>query len=68
MFGDAGHGVILLLAGIWMIMKENSLVKAAADSEIFGIFFGGKTVGPFQPAVLVENKPLSFNIFRILYR
>lgn len=41
MFGDAGHGVIILLAGIWMILNENSLVKAAENSEIFGIFFGG---------------------------
>ena len=42
MFGDAGHGVIVMLSGIWMILMEKKLEKAAASSEIFNIFFGGR--------------------------
>ena len=42
MFGDAGHGLIVLLAGLWMVAMEARLVKMAEESEIFGIFFGGR--------------------------
>ncbi|TRY71734.1 hypothetical protein TCAL_03410, partial [Tigriopus californicus] len=44
MFGDVGHGLIVLLAGIWMVMQENKLEKTAEKSEIFGIFFGGRYI------------------------
>ena len=59
MFGDAGHGTIMLVcphitalslqfvsqtADLWMIIKENQLGKHAGSSEIFKIFFGGRYI------------------------
>jgi V-type H+-transporting ATPase subunit a len=40
MFGDAGHGLIVLAAAVWMILSEKSLEKKCSSSEIFSIFFG----------------------------
>ncbi len=42
MFGDAGHGLIMLAFAIWLVVKEEKLAKMASQSEIFGIFFGGR--------------------------
>ena len=55
MFGDAGHGLIILLAGIWMICKEDGLVKAAEESEIFGIFFGGNILCNLFLVMILET-------------
>ena len=44
MFGDAGHGTILLTAALVMIYKEKVLEKKVEDSEIFKIFFGGRYI------------------------
>ena len=44
MFGDAGHGVIMLTAALWMIIQEKSLEPKRNISEIFNIFFGGRYI------------------------
>ena len=44
MFGDAGHGTILLLTASYLIYKERVLEKKVEDSEIFKIFFGGRYI------------------------
>lgn len=44
MFGDAGHGTIMLLFALWMIKKEDKLEKFIESSEIFKIFFGGRYI------------------------
>ena len=44
MFGDAGHGLIILVASLWMIIAEKSLEKKREISEIFNIFFGGRYI------------------------
>merc|ERR1719427_1036711 len=44
MFGDAGHGTIMLTAALWMIIKEKSLESKREISEIFNIFFGGRYI------------------------
>merc|ERR1719158_2482106 len=44
MFGDAGHGIIMLVAALWMIIKEKSLESKRDISEIFNIFFGGRYI------------------------
>jgi V-type H+-transporting ATPase subunit a len=36
MYGDVGHAVLLTLASAWMVWKEASLCKTAANNEIFG--------------------------------
>ncbi|ALC38623.1 Vha100-2 [Drosophila busckii] len=42
MFGDLGHGLILLAFASWLIIKERQL--AAIKEEIFNIFFGGRYI------------------------
>merc|ERR1719228_1100966 len=44
MFGDAGHGVNMLTAALWMILAEKSLEPKRNVSEIFNIFFGGRYI------------------------
>jgi len=44
MFGDAGHGTIMLIAALWMILCEKSLESKRNISEIFNIFFGGRYI------------------------
>lgn len=44
MFGDLGHGAIMMLFGLWMIMKEKPLQAQKIDNEIWNIFFGGRYI------------------------
>jgi V-type H+-transporting ATPase subunit a len=64
MFGDAGHGAILLAFALWMILAERSLEKKTESSEIFAIFFGGRYIlvlmGIFSIYTGVLESHLSF--------
>lgn len=44
MFGDIGHGTIMLLAGLWMVLWERSLEAKRIKSEMWQIFFGGRYI------------------------
>ncbi|CAJ0941011.1 unnamed protein product, partial [Mesorhabditis belari] len=44
MFGDMGHGTIMLLAGLFFILKEKQLEAARISDEIFTTFFNGRYV------------------------
>lgn len=42
MYGDVGHGIIMLLSVLPLIFAENKLRDAAASNEIFGMMFGAR--------------------------
>ncbi|KAM4874245.1 V-type proton ATPase 116 kDa subunit a 4 isoform 1-T2 [Thomomys bottae] len=42
MFGDCGHGVVMLMAALWMVINERSLLAQKSSSEIWNTFFHGR--------------------------
>ncbi|CAB3409517.1 unnamed protein product [Caenorhabditis bovis] len=44
MFGDAAHGLILLLASLFFIFNERMIIKKKIRDEIFNTFFGGRYI------------------------
>lgn len=44
MFGDAGHGVIMLAFGAYMCIWEKKLMAKKINNEVWTIFFGGRYI------------------------
>ncbi|XP_039716520.1 V-type proton ATPase 116 kDa subunit a 4 isoform X1 [Pteropus medius] len=42
MFGDCGHGTVMLLAALWMVLNEKRLLSQKTDNEIWNTFFNGR--------------------------
>ncbi|KAI3411951.1 hypothetical protein GPALN_002007 [Globodera pallida] len=75
MFGDIGHGLILLLTGLSLIVWERRIEQTRVKDEIFLTFFGGRFIialmGLFSMyAGLMYNDTFSraFNIFGSMWR
>jgi len=34
MFGDAGHGVLMLAAALWMVLLEKKFLQMKSDNEV----------------------------------
>ena len=44
MFGDLGHGLIMLMFALFMVLFEGRLKGKAKDNEVWQIFFGGRYI------------------------
>lgn len=44
MFGDCGHGLIMFLFGLGLVLNERKLTAAAKSNEMFGIIFAGRYI------------------------
>ncbi|KAG0330687.1 H(+)-transporting V0 sector ATPase subunit a [Podila horticola] len=42
MFGDVGHGILVLLAGLYLVLNERKL--ANVDGEMFNMVYGGRYI------------------------
>ncbi|XP_058930871.1 V-type proton ATPase 116 kDa subunit a 4 [Kogia breviceps] len=42
MFGDCGHGIVMLLAALWMVLNERRLLSQKTTNEIWNTFFHGR--------------------------
>lgn len=44
MFGDAGHGLIMLLFALYLVWKEEKIIALKSKNEIFLTFFNGRYI------------------------
>ncbi|XP_066534839.1 V-type proton ATPase 116 kDa subunit a 3 isoform X3 [Hoplias malabaricus] len=42
MFGDVGHGVLMTLAALWMLLKERDSKMKNSSNEMWQMIFGGR--------------------------
>ncbi|XP_040857954.1 V-type proton ATPase 116 kDa subunit a isoform X1 [Ochotona curzoniae] len=42
MFGDCGHGLVMFLAALWMVLNERHLLSQKISNEIWNTFFNGR--------------------------
>ncbi|XP_055458025.1 V-type proton ATPase 116 kDa subunit a 4 [Psammomys obesus] len=42
MFGDCGHGMVMLMAALWMVLNERQLLAQKSTNEIWNTFFNGR--------------------------
>ncbi|PIO22409.1 hypothetical protein AB205_0055000, partial [Aquarana catesbeiana] len=44
MFGDFGHGILMTLFGVWMVVRESRILSQKSDNELFNMVFSGRYI------------------------
>lgn len=44
MFGDFGHGILMTLFAVWMVIRESRILSQKSDNEIFNTIFSGRYI------------------------
>uniref|UniRef100_A0A915PKI0 V-type proton ATPase subunit a n=1 Tax=Setaria digitata TaxID=48799 RepID=A0A915PKI0_9BILA len=75
MFGDCGHGLVMLLCALFFIYREKQLEAARINDEIFQTFFNGRYViflmgcfSVYTGVIYNDAYSKSFNLFGSSWR
>nr|DBA27985.1 TPA: hypothetical protein GDO54_008417 [Pyxicephalus adspersus] len=44
MFGDFGHGTLMTLFAVWMVVRESRILSQKSDNELFNMVFSGRYI------------------------
>ncbi|KAG8446637.1 hypothetical protein GDO86_014185 [Hymenochirus boettgeri] len=44
MFGDFGHGLLMTLFAIWLVVRESRILSQKIDNELFNMMFSGRYI------------------------
>uniref|UniRef100_Q29466-2 Isoform 2 of V-type proton ATPase 116 kDa subunit a 1 n=1 Tax=Bos taurus TaxID=9913 RepID=Q29466-2 len=44
MFGDLGHGILMTLFAVWMVLKESRILSQKNENEMFSTIFSGRYI------------------------
>ncbi|MEE6524357.1 hypothetical protein FKM82_023773, partial [Ascaphus truei] len=44
MFGDFGHGILMMLFAVWMVVRESRILSQKSDNELFNMVFSGRYI------------------------
>ncbi|XP_057630264.1 V-type proton ATPase 116 kDa subunit a 1 isoform X3 [Chionomys nivalis] len=44
MFGDFGHGILMTLFAVWMVLKESRILSQKNENEMFSTVFSGRYI------------------------
>uniref|UniRef100_A0ACB8EVF0 Uncharacterized protein n=1 Tax=Sphaerodactylus townsendi TaxID=933632 RepID=A0ACB8EVF0_9SAUR len=44
MFGDFGHGILMTLFAVWMVVRESRILSQKNDNEMFSMIFSGRYI------------------------
>ncbi|XP_009992437.1 PREDICTED: V-type proton ATPase 116 kDa subunit a isoform 1 isoform X3 [Chaetura pelagica] len=44
MFGDFGHGILMTLIAVWMVLRESRILSQKSDNEMFNMVFNGRYI------------------------